>query len=455
MAVAIPIHGITIQGLAVRSDSAETYARHAYSMQQPRAARTATAKAVQQNMTSVFKRLSHPEESAIKRSRWKGKKIWRPRPLERSLLEKKVIVGVTSTAAYQRSAFEKNRRQWVSKENVRITDIYNSRHFGESSKKSYCQPTSFSQRKVNFYRAIIKELSETHLELEIFWKRRSEIQVQEKDDDEDTMEVEVVYMVGHGDEPPPSSGYRQSNEIDPEEIKLWTLEDMRIDKEKQSTSKDDKGKQYTNPQLQPKLVLGGNDKSQIFRDGGQHLKPRTGDHIISLKEKMNKEYFFKRESVAKLFKQALNAGLELPKCRRPEKPDQNDNPSYCPYHRVRSHPIEDSYVFKDWLEKNIEMVNLRYQIAFSSPKKGICKVYPEVGEAFPYFGVDSSNLERNQKSTNAESKNRIAIMEIDGKLKRRGNKHLYGSSLEESALLRMPEDLNSDCENSQIQLKHY
>ncbi|KAH0450231.1 hypothetical protein IEQ34_020923 [Dendrobium chrysotoxum] len=47
MDTAIPIHGMTVKGHSVRPDSAETYARCAYSVQQPRAARIATAKAVQ------------------------------------------------------------------------------------------------------------------------------------------------------------------------------------------------------------------------------------------------------------------------------------------------------------------------------------------------------------------------------------------------------------------------
>ncbi|PKU62331.1 hypothetical protein MA16_Dca028551 [Dendrobium catenatum] len=66
---------------------------------------------------------------------------------------------------------------------------------------------------------------------------------------------------------------------------------------------------------------------------------------------MNKEYSFKRESVAKLFRQALKARLELPECKRPEESKHSGDPNYCPYHRVVSHPIEDCYVFKDWLEK--------------------------------------------------------------------------------------------------------
>ncbi|KAL0926150.1 hypothetical protein M5K25_004543 [Dendrobium thyrsiflorum] len=359
MATAVPVHGITVPGHTARPDSAETYARCAYSVQQLQAARTATAKVVQQNRTSVFARLSHPEvstvkktdikqktlpilssvitlpnepfvsgrhdheasssggrlsrrqkrklnaelrarqplpvhpstlpalepeanvpthnkfanlkwkkkyetlsarvhrvlkvarenslmkkkyqrpfinktakisqrelpaarvtqekskstprgehwsmkpelriqESADKRSWWKGKETWRPRLPERKLLEKNVRIGVTSGIASQRSASKKNRQQWVPKEKVPIINTYNSRHLGESSKESYCQPTSTYQKEINVDRTPpIEEVPVPHAEPEIYWKRRSEIRVQENDDEEDTMEVEVVYMVGH------------------------------------------------------------------------------------------------------------------------------------------------------------------------------------------------------------------------------------------------------------------
>ncbi|PKU83281.1 hypothetical protein MA16_Dca006682 [Dendrobium catenatum] len=117
---------------------------------------------------------------------------------------------------------------------------------------------------------------------------------------------------------------------------------------------EEKSKQAYNPNSQPKLVLGENDKPRTFPGGGERQRQTTGtgDRTFpSLKEKMNKEYSFKRESVAKLFRQALKAGLELLECKRPEESKHSDDPNYCPYHRVVSHPIEDCYVFKDWLEK--------------------------------------------------------------------------------------------------------
>lgn len=171
----------------------------------------------------------HVQGSAIKRSQWKGKEIWRPRPPERKLPQKKVSIGVTSGAASQRSVFNKNHQQWVPKEKVPITDTYNSRHF---SKESYCQPTSTSRKKVNFDRTPpIEEVPIPHAEPEIYWKRRSEIRVQENDDDEDTMEVEVVYMVGHGDEPHQTRGYRRRNEAGPTSSKTTTSQEDKAQDE--------------------------------------------------------------------------------------------------------------------------------------------------------------------------------------------------------------------------------
>ncbi|KAL0911172.1 hypothetical protein M5K25_019292 [Dendrobium thyrsiflorum] len=414
-AVAVPIHGITVQGHSARSISTEIHARRVNSVQQPRAARTATAKAVQQNRTSVFERLSHPEvstvkktdikqktlpilssvitlptepfvpgrhdheasssggrlsrrqrrklnaklraqqplpvhpstlpalepeanvptqnkftnlkwvkrnsstgelkqsfweqqqqapapqkkkyetlsarvhrvlkvarenglmkkkyqklfinktaripqrelpaarvtqeklkstprgehwsmkpelriqESADKRSRWKRKEIWRPRLPERRLLEKNIRIGVTSSIASQRSASKKNHQQWVPKEKVPIINAYNSRHFGESSKESYCQPTSTYQKEINVDRTPpIEEVPVPHAEPEIYWKRRSEIRVQGNDDEEDTMEVEVVYMVGHGDEPHQTRGYKRRNEPGPTSSKTTTSQEDQI-----------------------------------------------------------------------------------------------------------------------------------------------------------------------------------------------------------------------------------
>ncbi|KAL0917853.1 hypothetical protein M5K25_012954 [Dendrobium thyrsiflorum] len=71
-----------------------------------------------------------------------------------------------------------------------------------------------------------------------------------------------------------------------------------VDKGKQPMQYEEKPKQVYNPNPQPKLILGGNDKPQNFQGGGERPRQniRTGDRTFpSLKDKMNKEYSFKRE----------------------------------------------------------------------------------------------------------------------------------------------------------------
>jgi hypothetical protein len=39
--------------------------------------------------------------------------------------------------------------------------------------------------------------------------------------------------------------------------------------------------------------------------------------------------------------------IELPEVKRPDEANQVDNPNYCKYHRLISHPIEKCFVLKD------------------------------------------------------------------------------------------------------------
>ncbi|KAL0927954.1 hypothetical protein M5K25_002182 [Dendrobium thyrsiflorum] len=356
----------------------------------------------------------------------------------------------------------RNRHKWVQKKTHNGAHD-DSRHPGESSRGSRHSPT-LAKEELNFDRSPrIEEICIPNQEPEIHWRRRSEVQVQEKEyNDEDTMEFEVVYMVSHIDDNDDddeedhrsqtreqarrrrrrarsvaSQSIRSSEDEEGDEVEgnpftdeTLTLVQIRGQMRRQMKEKDKeishlnekmtemmtqmtammemmqkatsvgpvpaqpvnhaasiapanppdphvpqasgikgtpeggneavdntrqrKPKQVYTPSSQPKLVLGGNDKSRAFSGGGE--RPRqvmgAGDRTFpSLKDKMNKEYSFKRESVAKLFRQALKAGMELPECKRSEESKHSGDPNYCPYHRVISHPIEDCYVFKDWLER--------------------------------------------------------------------------------------------------------
>lgn len=64
-------------------------------------------------------------------------------------------------------------------------------------------------------------------------------------------------------------------------------------------------------------------------------------YTATFEELKNKKYSFKQEKTFNIFKQALEDGLKLPRCKRPEEANRVNDPKYCPYHRVVSHPIED------------------------------------------------------------------------------------------------------------------
>ncbi|KAL0910275.1 hypothetical protein M5K25_021240 [Dendrobium thyrsiflorum] len=144
----------------------------------------------------------HIRGSTTERSRWKGKQVWRPRPRrDDERKEREIDLGVTSGTASRRSAStNKQRQKWVQKKTH--DDTYpDGRHLGEFSKGSRRSLTP-PKKEVNFDRSPrVEEILIPNQEPEIHWRRRSEVQVQEEEyNDDDTMEVEVVYMVSHIDD---------------------------------------------------------------------------------------------------------------------------------------------------------------------------------------------------------------------------------------------------------------
>ncbi|KAL0906223.1 hypothetical protein M5K25_024698 [Dendrobium thyrsiflorum] len=138
--------------------------------------------------------------SAAERAQRKGKQVWRPKP-QRRKMDENITSGVTSEAVSWRSTPSNRIRQtWVQKK--AHDDAHNdSRHPGEFSRGSRHSPTP-AKEELNFDRSPrIEEINIPNQEPEIHWRRRSEVQVQEEEyNDEDTMEVEVVYMVSHIDD---------------------------------------------------------------------------------------------------------------------------------------------------------------------------------------------------------------------------------------------------------------
>ncbi|KAL0923388.1 hypothetical protein M5K25_007442 [Dendrobium thyrsiflorum] len=138
--------------------------------------------------------------SAAERAQRKDKQVWRPKP-QRRKIDENITSGVTSEAVSRRSAPSNQIRQtWVQKK--AHDDAHNdSRHPGESSRGSRHSPTP-AREELNFDRSPrIEDILIPNQEPEIHWRRRLEVQVREEEyNDENTMEVEVVYMVSHIDD---------------------------------------------------------------------------------------------------------------------------------------------------------------------------------------------------------------------------------------------------------------
>ncbi|KAA0048558.1 retrotransposon gag protein [Cucumis melo var. makuwa] len=81
----------------------------------------------------------------------------------------------------------------------------------------------------------------------------------------------------------------------------------------------------------------------------------------TLKERQEKVYPFPDSDVADMLEQLLeNQLIQLPECKRPEQARKVDDPNYCKYHRVISHPVEKCFVLKELIlklarEKKIEL----------------------------------------------------------------------------------------------------
>ena len=69
---------------------------------------------------------------------------------------------------------------------------------------------------------------------------------------------------------------------------------------------------------------------------------------VSLKEKQKQKYHFLDSNVSSMLDELLKSKLiQLPESKRPKEANRVNDPNYCKYHRLISHPIEKCFVLKD------------------------------------------------------------------------------------------------------------
>ncbi|OMO94186.1 hypothetical protein CCACVL1_06118 [Corchorus capsularis] len=99
----------------------------------------------------------------------------------------------------------------------------------------------------------------------------------------------------------------------------------------------------------------------------------------TLKEREEKKYPFPNSDVASILDKLLKSKvIELLEMKRPEESDKVDDPNYCKYHRLVSHPIEKCFVLKDKImELHREgLIEFEGEVA-SSNVASVTKVTPE------------------------------------------------------------------------------
>ena len=84
----------------------------------------------------------------------------------------------------------------------------------------------------------------------------------------------------------------------------------------------------------------------------------AGKKLPSLKELQEKKYPFPDSDLSGMLDDSLEKGIiKLPPSKRPEESGRTNNPKYCRYHRVVSHPSEKCITLKERIMQLLKMYN--------------------------------------------------------------------------------------------------
>ncbi|KAA0064216.1 retrotransposon gag protein [Cucumis melo var. makuwa] len=140
--------------------------------------------------------------------------------------------------------------------------------------------------------------------------------------------------------------------------------DFLIQKSRSDKNELDDTKKIANSVIKESMVVHATPlKSFSKRKETKIERKHDGDEKrqSTLKERQEKVYPFPDSDVADTLEQLLeNQLIQLPECKRPEQAGKVDDPNYCKYHRVISHPVEKCFVLKELIlklarEKKIEL----------------------------------------------------------------------------------------------------
>ncbi|KAL0420666.1 UNVERIFIED_CONTAM: hypothetical protein Slati_3089500 [Sesamum latifolium] len=129
---------------------------------------------------------------------------------------------------------------------------------------------------------------------------------------------------------------------------VFSVDDQRKDKKDLKRSE-----KFTKPNTKESMAINtapikisSNDRKKPEKPEDQRVTNDRRRPI--LKELQEKEYPFPDSDVPYIFDELLERKLiELPESKHPDEAGRVNDPKYCKYHRVVSHPIERCFVFKE------------------------------------------------------------------------------------------------------------
>ncbi|KAL4598593.1 hypothetical protein ACB092_11G069900 [Castanea dentata] len=152
-----------------------------------------------------------------------------------------------------------------------------------------------------------------------------------------------------------------------------------------------------------KISTGNVEANEKRPEGGQRRETRRS----LLKEWEQKVYPFLDADIPEMLEQLLSLKLiELPECKQPEEIGKVDDPNYCKYHRIISHPIQKCFERKIDLDVNDVAQSNLVTFAYESPSCKSPTTKQRANTTFIRFGsLEPVQVQLPQKASDYNSNN--------------------------------------------------
>ena len=131
------------------------------------------------------------------------------------------------------------------------------------------------------------------------------------------------------------------------------------------------------------------------------------------------KYSFHDDDVEGIFNELMKEkAIQLPEPKRPSEVDKIDDPKYCHYHRIISHPLSECYILKNIIQKMINDGEIEVDSSSRVPvaaSNSISLLEEEPKSTLPCpLGAKRNNVEKIKKTLNVkvESSNLPSLYEL-------------------------------------------